>query len=91
MSPNCLAGRYACRRVTLANWGSPHLFVGLIKRFQGFSTMAERDRFEYLKRSLSIAHIMVSGDTVCPQGTFNAAVVATLRRHYPDRFPPQGT
>jgi hypothetical protein len=25
------------------------------------------------------------------QGTFNAAVVATLRRHYPDRFPPQGT
>jgi hypothetical protein len=39
-----------------------------------------------LKPSLSIAHIMVSGDT-CPQGTFNAAVVATLRRHYPDRFP----
>ena len=33
--------------------------------------MAERDRFEYLKRSLSIAHIMVSGDTVCPQGNSN--------------------
>jgi hypothetical protein len=38
-----------------------------------------------LKPSLSIFHIMASGDT-CPQGTFNAAVVATLRRHYPDRF-----
>jgi hypothetical protein len=31
----------------------------------------------FLKPSLSISHIMASGDT-CPQGTFNAAVVATL-------------
>jgi hypothetical protein len=25
----------------------------------------------------------------CPKGTFNAAVVATLRRHYPERFPTE--
>ena len=44
-----------------------------------------RDRFEYLKRSLFIAYIMASGDT-CPQGTFTTTVVASLRRHYPERF-----
>jgi hypothetical protein len=40
---------------------------------------------ECLKRSLSISDIMASGDT-CPQGTFTATVVASLRQHYPDRF-----
>jgi hypothetical protein len=45
---------------------------------------------ECLNSSLSISHIMANGD-ICPQGTFNAAVVATLRRHYPDLFPSQGT
>jgi hypothetical protein len=53
------------------------MFITLIRRFQCFSTIAKRDRFECLKRSLSIAHLMASGDT-CPQGTSNAAVVATL-------------
>jgi len=86
MSPCCLTGKHAGKRVTLVNWGSPQLFVGLIQRFQFFSTIAKRDRLQHLKPSRSIAHIMKSGDT-CPQGTFNAAVVATLRRHYPERFP----
>jgi hypothetical protein len=36
MSPNCLSGRYAGKRVTPANWGSPQLFIDLIKRFQSF-------------------------------------------------------
>ena len=34
-------------------------------------------RFKCSKRSLSITHIMASGDT-CPQGTSNACHVATL-------------
>ena len=38
MSPSCLAGRYAGKRVTLANWGSHQMFLALIQRFQCFST-----------------------------------------------------
>ena len=70
MSPDSLAGRSASKRVTLYNWGAPQPFVAPIKRFQLFSTMAKRDRFIYLKRSRSIVHLMVIGDT-CPQGTSN--------------------
>jgi hypothetical protein len=77
MSPYCLARGYTGKWATLVNWGSPQLFAGPIKRFQCVSTMAKRDRFECLKRSLSIAHIMASGDT-CPQGTSSARHVATL-------------
>jgi hypothetical protein len=77
MSPGCLTGRYAGKGITLVNRSSPLLFVALIKRFQWFYAIAKRDRFEYLKRSLSIAHFMGSGDT-CPKGTSNARHVATL-------------
>ena len=31
--------------------------------------------------------VALLGDNKCPQRTFNAAVIATLRQHYPDRFP----
>jgi hypothetical protein len=85
MSPSSRTGELDGERETRVNWGEPQSFAVLIQRFQCFSTPEERDRFEYLKRSLPVAYIMASGDT-CPQGTFNAAVVATLRRHYPDRF-----
>jgi hypothetical protein len=77
MSPNCLAGSYASKGITLVNWDSTQIFVALIQRFHCFSTIARRDHFEYLKRSLSIAHIMENGDT-CTQGTSNARHVATL-------------
>ena len=30
------------------------------------------------------------GDKEYPQGTFNAAVVASLKRHYPERFVTKG-
>jgi hypothetical protein len=84
-----LTGGYSGTPATLINWlfipGSPQLFVALVKPFQFLTTIAKRDRFEQLKRSLSITHIMVSSDT-CPQGTFNAAVDANLRRHYRERF-----
>jgi hypothetical protein len=53
------------------------VFPTLIKRFQRLSTIAERDRLEYVKWSLSITHIMESGDT-CPLGTSSAHHVATL-------------
>ena len=53
--------------------------------FNRLGGSTERDRFQYWKRSLFI-YAVTSSDDTCPQGTFNAAVVATLRRHYPDRF-----
>jgi hypothetical protein len=66
------------------------MFFYLITRFQFVKGMAEekKDRLEYSKRPLSIAGIMTNGDT-CPQGTFNAAVVANLRYHYPGRIPAE--
>ena len=67
MSPVCLTGRYAGKGITVVNLVPPQMFVALITRFQRFYAIAKRDRFEYLKRSLSIAHIMASGDT-CPKG-----------------------
>lgn len=69
--------------VTLANgslWSngcSIQMLIALIKGFQWFSTIAERDYVEHWKRSFSFAHIMANGDT-SSQGTFGAAVVATL-------------
>jgi hypothetical protein len=77
MSPGCLAGGCESKGIAPVNWGLPRLFLGPIKRFLCFSMAAKRGRLEYLKRSLSIAHIMASGDT-CPQGTSNAHHVATL-------------
>jgi hypothetical protein len=71
----------ASKQETLVNgvliWGSTQTFVGLTKRFQGFSAIAKKDHSKYLKRSFSIADSMASGDT-CPQGTSNARYVATL-------------
>jgi hypothetical protein len=77
MSPSSRTGELDGERETRVNWGEPQLFSVRIKRFQCFSTPEERDRFEYLKRSLPFAYIMASGDT-CPQGTSNARHVATL-------------
>jgi hypothetical protein len=67
MSPACLPGRYAGGQATPVHWRSTQTFVDLIKWFQCFYTTEERDRFNYLKRSLSSAYIMANGDT-CPQG-----------------------
>ena len=81
-------GGHSGRGITLDIWGSIQTLIDLIKRFQLFPTTAKRDRFKHSKRSLFLVHIMANGDT-CPQGTFNAAVVANLRRYYPDRFPTE--
>jgi hypothetical protein len=78
MSPHCPDGRNVGRQAIRVNWGSAQIFIALIKRFHCFPTTAKRDYFGYLKRSLSIYHIMASGDTVCPLGTSNARHVATL-------------
>jgi hypothetical protein len=79
MSPGCLAGRYAGKGITLVNRSSLLLFVALIKRFQCFYAIAKRDRFECLKRSLFLAHIMASGDT-CPKGIrISVATLAGLK------------
>jgi hypothetical protein len=69
MSPSCLTGGHSCKGIILVKWlfiwrPTPP-FIALIQRFQCFSTIAKRDRFEYLQRSLSIAHIMKSDDK-CP-------------------------
>jgi hypothetical protein len=56
--------------------------------FNRIGGSTNRDSFQYWKLSLFIHAVTSSGDT-CPQGTFNAAVVATLRRHYPDWFPTE--
>jgi hypothetical protein len=77
MSPCCLTGTDAGKRVTLVEGGSPELFVDLIKRFQWTSTTEKRDRFKYSKQSLSCAYFMASDDK-CPQGTSSAHHVATL-------------
>jgi hypothetical protein len=68
MSPYCLARGYTGKWATLVNWGSPQLFVDLIKRFQRSSTTAKRDRFKYSKQSLSFAYIMANGDMCAPKG-----------------------
>ena len=53
MSPGCLAGRHAGKRIGLVNWSSTQMFAAPTKRFQCFSTTAKKDRFKYSKRSLS--------------------------------------
>jgi hypothetical protein len=72
MSPSWPDGRILGKRVTVVNRvpirGLPQLFLASINRFQCFSAITKRDRFEYLKRSLSIAHIMENGDMCAPKG-----------------------
>jgi hypothetical protein len=89
---SCLTARLSGKVMTLVAcvfiWGSTRLSCipnPTISVF--FYNNGEGPLQAFLKPSLSITHIMASGDT-CPQGTFNAAVVATLRRRYPERFPP---
>jgi hypothetical protein len=67
--------------------GFAQMFIDVIQRFQCFSTTTKRGRFEYLKRSLSIAHFMANGDT-CPQRTSNARHVATLAGLHGSRESP---
>ena len=76
MSPGCPAGEHAGRQATPVHWRSTQISVALIRLFQYLSTTEKRDRFEYSKQSLSIAHVMANGDT-CPQGTLGAVIVAT--------------
>ena len=65
------------------------MFVALIRRFHCSSTIEKEGPLRVFEAvPLSLGCIMASGDT-CPQGTFNDAVVATLRRHYPERFPAE--
>jgi hypothetical protein len=81
MSPDYPDGRYVGNWVTVVNQMLirclSQFFPASINRLQFYSTIAERDRFEYGKRSLVIAHVIADGDT-CPQGTSNARHVATL-------------
>lgn len=67
MSLTCPTGKHAGKWVTLVNKGATQKFAAVIQRFQCFSTIVKRDRFNYSKRSLFIARIMLSFDT-CPKG-----------------------
>jgi hypothetical protein len=60
------------------NWGSSRLFcIPNPTISASFYNNREGPLQAFLKRSLSISHIMASGDT-CPQGTLGAAIAATL-------------
>jgi site-specific DNA recombinase len=41
---------------------------------------------QYWAQPLFVDLVAMLGDQIRPQGTFNATVVATLKRHYPERF-----
>ncbi len=95
MSPNCLTGRYAGKLITLVNWvfiwGSTQMLVATIQRFLFVSTVSAAQQKEIassigsdLSSSMELRQMATRA-----QGTFNAAVVATLGRHYPDWFPTE--
>jgi hypothetical protein len=78
MSPGCLARRRTGKWMALVGCGSSQPFGASNQAISVFFYNNREGPLQaLLRRSISISHIMESGDT-CPQGTSNARHVATL-------------